>query len=181
MRSNHTAGRVPKSLAGRTAAKIGPVEANGCQIWQAYRDESGYGRINSGRARGVVPAHRVIWEFANGPIPEGMCVLHQCDNGAGGCVRLEHLYLGTRTENIRDAVLRGRIARGDRHGTRTHPERIPRGESRPASKLTEDQVREIRRLHAAGGTTQVTLGRQLGVHPSTIWNVVQRRLWTHVE
>jgi hypothetical protein len=51
--------------------------------------------------------HRVAWELWRGPIPVGQQVNHHCDNGV--CVRLDHLYLGTQAENLRDASERGRL------------------------------------------------------------------------
>ena len=75
-----------------------------CIEWQGSRDRQGYGKAwkNGANAR----AHRVAWEEANGPIPEGMCVLHHCDNPP--CINPDHLFLGTRGDNARDMVKKGR-------------------------------------------------------------------------
>lgn len=54
-------------------------------------------------------AHRAAWEAAHGPIPAGLFVLHHCDNRA--CSNLEHLYLGTHADNMRDVRERGRAAK----------------------------------------------------------------------
>ena len=51
-------------------------------------------------------AHRLMWEEVNGPIPEGMVLLHICDNPP--CIRLDHLRLGTQAENVADMVAKGR-------------------------------------------------------------------------
>ena len=85
-----------------------------CWEWTAARQTNGYGRImHNGRP---TAAHRVAWELVNGPIPEGMSVLHRCDNRI--CVRPEHLFLGTYKDNSDDKIAKGRAryATGDRNG-----------------------------------------------------------------
>ena len=74
-------------------------------------------------------AHRAAWIAAFGPIPEGMCVLHRCDNPP--CINLDHLFLGTKRDNYDDMVAKGRgdRARGVQHGRHLHPEAWPRGDA----------------------------------------------------
>lgn len=70
----------------------------GCVEWLRGVDRKGYGRISdSGRMRFV---HRVSWERARGPIPDGLCVLHRCDNPR--CFNVAHLFLGTNADNSLD-------------------------------------------------------------------------------
>src|SRR3954469_9850404 len=71
-------GRPPTPLAERFRKFVAPPDANGCWLWTGSLDK-GYGKIGAGQ-RGLAPlqAHRVAWELANGPIPEGLCVLHNC-------------------------------------------------------------------------------------------------------
>lgn len=67
-------------------------------------------------------AHRVAWELVHGPIADDLCVLHRCDNRL--CVNVEHLFLGTRGDNIRDASVKGRARNqnsGKTHCLRGHP------------------------------------------------------------
>ena len=73
----------------------------GCWTWTAPRLRGGYGLW------GRKLAHRQSWELANGPIPDGLWILHHCDNKP--CVNPGHLYAGTRMDNTRDAVDRGRV------------------------------------------------------------------------
>ena len=78
----------------------------GCWEWQGGRAAFGHGLIHLGNGNKLVQAHRVAWELANGPIPDGLCVLHHCDNPP--CVRPTHLFLGTLGDNARDMVAKGR-------------------------------------------------------------------------
>jgi hypothetical protein len=75
----------------------------GCWTWTGITDPKGYGRW------GRKIASRHSWELANGAIPDGMWVLHHCDNKP--CVNPRHLYLGTVIENTQDAMTRGKVPR----------------------------------------------------------------------
>lgn len=93
------------SLAERLWAKVDRTES--CWIWTGGTNIKGYGCIGLGeRGRGKALAHRVSWELAFGPIPDGLWVLHHCDNPP--CVRPDHLWLGTAADNNRDMVAKGR-------------------------------------------------------------------------
>lgn len=119
--------RAKISTADRFWAKVytdGPTLAHvahlgQCWIWTAGRDKDGYGKIRDINNRDL-RAHRVSWEIHNGPIPDGLCVLHHCDNPA--CVRPDHLKLGSHADNVADKVARHRSPFGARNGMYTHPE-----------------------------------------------------------
>ncbi len=99
-------------LAART--KQGPS----CWEIQGAAVHGGYvhiGVVVGGRQK-LFKAHRVAWELANGPIPDGMRVLHACDNPR--CVNPNHLSLGTQADNIRDSVQKGRFTAWHRTGLR---------------------------------------------------------------
>jgi hypothetical protein len=70
-----------------------------CWLWTGYIDQRGYGKMWRFPQKAALVS-RVSWELHNGPIPEGMNVLHRCDNPK--CIRPSHLYLGTQSENMRD-------------------------------------------------------------------------------
>lgn len=107
-------------------------------------------------------AHRLSWTIANGPIPDGVQVLHHCDNPP--CVRPDHLFLGTIGDNIRDAAAKGRM----------HP-----GEANGLARLKDADIVPIR-LAAAAGESYRALGRQYGVSDSTIRFACRGTTWRYI-
>lgn len=101
-RSCSNRARATHNVAGRFWSKVerGPQ----CWIWQAACSPSGYGKFwVSGHE---VRAHRFVWELMHGPIPEGLMVCHHCDTPP--CVRPDHLFLGTGSDNMRDMARKRR-------------------------------------------------------------------------
>lgn len=94
-------------LPKRFWKKVVKCEPNECWYWKANTYADGYGQISvKGKPR---QAHRVAYELCVGPIPEGLCVLHYCDNPS--CVNPQHLYVGTHSDNMQDRAKRGRQPR----------------------------------------------------------------------
>lgn len=132
---------------------------DGCWEWQASRTSHGYGQVSTfRRPRG---AHRVAWELVNGPIPDGLWVLHHCDNPP--CVRSDHLFLGTVGDNSRDMAAKGR----------TH---VIYGEASRHHKLTQDQVHEMRRLNREGIGYR-RLAKMFGLATVNVWRICTNRAW----
>lgn len=156
-----------------------------CHVWTGSRDRRGYGRIHVGGLPEL--AHRVAWRLTNGAIPDGLFILHRCDNPS--CVRVEHLFLGTHQDNMDDMRRKGRAAkhdrsltapRGDDHWTRRNPDRRPRGEGLRRTKLTAEQVHEIRALLSVG-VPQHEIARRFGVFQTNISAIKCGRSWAHLE
>jgi len=137
------------------------VESNNCISFTGSRDECGYGRINKDGK--LIRLHRAVWTEKNGPIPEGLFICHTCDNPS--CINLNHLYLGTHSDNMRDKFVRGRQSVA--------------GEKNPAAKLNKNKVREIREK-IINGVECYALGREYGVSGETILAIKHNRTWVGV-
>lgn len=77
---------------------------SGCLVWQGKRHHTGYGLAKVANRR--KPVHRLMYEATFGPIPDGLLVLHRCDNRP--CIEPTHLFLGTDRDNVRDMFAKGR-------------------------------------------------------------------------
>lgn len=77
-----------------------------CWLWTSPPRSGGYGGIGEPITGRMLAAHRVSWELHYGPIPDGLCVLHQCDVRL--CVRPDHLFLGTKQDNTQDMIAKSR-------------------------------------------------------------------------
>lgn len=135
-----------------------------CLGWTRRKTRYGYGQIHDGTRQ--IGAHRVSYMLAKGPIPEGLIVCHKCDNR--GCVRPDHLFLGTYLDNVRDCMAKGRFNKADQRGSKNN-----------GGKLTEDDVKDIRKYYSLG-VRAVTLGKEYGVDRCHITKIVKRDLWTHI-
>ena len=142
---------------------------DGCWEWQGWKNSKGYGRIRFAGNRTHF-AHRFSWliHYGSLPLPE-FCILHHCDNPS--CVNPSHLWVGTKGENVADMVTKGRWGRGGLRAANT-----PRGERHGQAKLTETDVREIRRRRAAG-EEWTQLGRAFGVSRTTAASAGRGHTW----
>src|SRR5262245_8081158 len=120
--------------------------ADGCIVWCGKVHASGYGVVHRDGRDWLT--HRYAWFLTHGERPR-LHVLHKCV-AKRRCVNPDHLYLGTDRDNGADTRRTGRSATGDKNGSRTHPERRPRGERQGNSKLTEVEVRAIDSLAREG-------------------------------
>lgn len=132
-----------------------------CWTWKGGVLSDGYGAFwMDGMNR---RAHRIAFEIYHGPIPEDTCVLHTCDNRL--CVNPDHLFLGTRADNIKDATKKGRQQKGETHYN---------------AKLTETDVRMICTLYNRDKWSHKDIAERFGVHPVTISDIINGRTWRSV-
>jgi hypothetical protein len=155
----HT-GRPETPIRLRFLSKFDFSPDTGCWVWTAARHPQGYGLIK--RKDGAqLRAHRLAYELAYGPIPQGLQVCHRCDNPR--CVRPSHMFLGTAEDNAADMVAKGRSARlaGERNG---------------AARLSRRDVETIR----ASCATYRSLAQRFNVSPSAIGLIKRRERWKHL-
>jgi len=125
-----------------------------CWLWIGCANERGYGWFHAASSS-EKNTHRLIWEHVHGPIAEGQSILHKCD--ISGCVNPSHLFIGTQSDNMIDAVRKGH---------------------RP-TKLSVEQVVEIKKLLSQGLKHRV-IAEKFGVSRGTVSLIHQGRNWTHV-
>lgn len=156
-------GPTPRPVIERLLLKS-DINPDGCWLYSGGTNGKGYGVIGVAvPVRRMDYVHRVMFQAAHGPIPEGHEVGHTCD--VRNCIRPSHLVAMTHDGNIADM---------------TSKQRQSRGERRWSARLTEDQVRGIR-VRAAQGEARRSLAREFGVSISSVDNVINRKRWAHVE
>jgi hypothetical protein len=145
-------------------SKIDVRGRNECWPWIAgSRANGGYGSFSIGRKLKHLRAHRLSWELAYGPIPDGMDVLHKCDYPP--CCNPECLFLGTNLDNIRD-----------KHAKMRHPH----GETHGGAKLTNARVVRMRALRKGRRYSYDRLAVLFEVSVGCVWNACNRVTWRHV-
>lgn len=152
-----------KTLEERFWEKVDKKGSDECWEWVACL-VAGYGLF--GGDQKVEMAHRVSWKLHYGLIPNGLCVLHRCDNPP--CVNPVHLFLGTHADNMRDRDQKGRGKVPDQ-----------KGEANSGAKLTAEDVREIRR-RIGNGEKQQALADEFDVVQPSISHIIHGRTWRHV-
>jgi hypothetical protein len=144
-----------------------PEPNSGCWLWLGSLNDDGYGSIivpvNNGswKRRG---AHRISWIAHNGEIPDGLSVLHHCDNRP--CINPDHLFLGTQTDNVQDMHAKGRWQATYQHGEDSH-----------LCKLTEQNVR---RILASTDKSSRELAREFSISQRQITEIRAGRSWKYL-
>lgn len=138
-----------------------PVPECGCWLWDGNIESSGYGLVWNFELQRYRRASRLFYEAFIGPITDGLFVLHKCDVRL--CVNPAHLFLGTHTDNARDAAKKGK--RADKNG-----------ENNGRAKITYRQAVEIRSGYSSG-MLQRELAAQYGVCYTSIGRIVRGQGW----
>lgn len=137
---------------------------NGCLEYQGCLLPNGYSKI--GRSGKTYLGHRLAWLLSGKDIPEGMCVLHKCDNRR--CVNVEHLFLGSKFDNMQDMLSKGRH--------RTNPNS---GELNHLSKLKEMDVWKIVRMRG-NGVSRKEIAKTIGISVSAVDHVIYGQTWKNI-
>jgi len=134
---------------------------NDCIEWKQCRDKANYG-VSWFQGKKIA-AHRKAWILANGPIPNGMFVLHKCDNPP--CVNPDHLFIGTHADNMRDKAAKGRM-------------RLDGGRPRFSAKVSEGDIGVIRALK--GKKKQSEIASIYGLCQSAVSRIMTRSNWSDI-
>lgn len=141
------------------------IVRDGCWNWRGASKGNGYGSfVMNGK---TMPAHRAAYILFNATEPGPLDVCHRCDNRA--CVNPDHLFLGTRLENMQDCRSKGRTAKGEKLGNRS-------GENSTSAKLQWHSVRQIR----ASREPSKILARRFGVSSDNINRIRRNDTWKEV-
>ncbi len=161
------------SLAERFWKKVVKLGDDKCWSWLGATSAKGYGMIgNGGRGSGNTSAHRASFLIHHGSIPDGLHVLHKCDNPP--CTNPNHLFAGTPKDNTQDMMGK------QRHFTITKPDRVARGERSGTAKIKDNQVALILSEYGEGKISQRALAKKYDVNQATILRILQRKTWRHV-
>lgn len=136
-------------------------KSEGCWKWKACIHSNGYGGFTI--LRKEMPPHRLSWILHKGSIPKDHWVLHKCDNRT--CSNPEHLFLGDVRDNVSDSIAKGRHTKGIVQGLH---------------KVTEEQVKEIRKKYMPYSYSMYTLAKEYGISVSEIHTIVHRKTWKHI-
>lgn len=157
-------GGIPLLYSGdidRFWSKVDKDDPDECWEWTGPTDNYGYGMFSLRKKK--IRAHRVAYFIFTGKSITNKLVCHSCDNPL--CVNPFHLWTGSHQDNSSDMKEKNRHTPGEKDA---------------ASKLTEEQVLEIRSKYSFHKYTGVMLGREYGVAPTTILNIVHRKTWKHI-
>lgn len=150
-----------ESLKTRIASRT-RKRKSGCIEWTGYVEPTGYGTMRFQGKR--LKAHRAAWIAEFGKIPDGMQVLHKCDNRI--CMNPDHLFIGSQRDNMLDMIAKGRKV-------------VHSGESHWGAKLTEKDVLYIRE-RVSNGAKQSELADEFGMRLQSINDIVRRKIWAHI-
>jgi len=142
-----------------------PEPNSGCWLWIGSKLNKGHGCLKVGDK--TMLAHRASWEVHKGAIPNGLWVLHLCNNAC--CINPSHLTLGTHQENMAYMVTSGRSRQIGKNGSANHH-----------AKLTEENVRYIRKSLKEKTKTRRQLSNEFEVTYQLIRHIEMRRGWSHL-
>lgn len=147
------------ALPARIESKFIPEPNSGCWLWLGGTNQKNYGHIWSSELKRHQRAHRMVYQILVGAIPAGKQLLHSCDNPY--CVNPDHMFVGSNAENMADRNAKSRQAKG---------------ETCALSKLTEDQVKEIR----TSLDMTAAIAEKFNTSRRNVYDIRKRRTWKHI-
>lgn len=157
--------------------KDGPAPAHNpklgkCWLWTGSSRAQGHGYFWYDGVVGC--AHRFSWLASGGEIPDGLHVLHKCDNGR--CVNPDHLFLGTHDDNMQDMIRKGRQRDSESRSKQMT------GEGNHQAKLTEDDVRKIRAMRAQTPRPTIqSISNCFGASHASVKSLLRGKTWKSVK
>lgn len=147
------------------------ISDSGCWEWNLKLRPNGYARVTYKQKSYY--AHRLSYMAFNSVFLDfgDSDICHKCDNRK--CCNPDHLFRGTRIENMQDAMLKNRLSAGDRHS------RLVRGEKSGQSKLKEHQVIRIRAMRDSGSKLR-EIAELFGIDKTTVSIIAKRKAWRHL-
>ena len=133
---------------------------NECWLFLGAKDKDGYGQFWDGDNQIMTRSHSFSAKIHFGVIPKNMCVCHKCDNPS--CVNPNHLFLGTALDNQKDKMAKNRHAKGESQGH---------------SKLTNEQISQIR---SRANDDYKVLCSEFNIVPSTVYRIWHKESWKHI-
>ncbi len=178
----------PKQLVERFWSRVDKRKPEECWPWKATLFNTGYGMFYAGeKTKSGNPkstgTHRFIAELKIGRrLKKDEWALHECDNK--NCCNPKHIYVGDHDDNMKDRQERNRTSRADKHSQiiKESPGIIAmRGSRNHQSKLTEEIVRESRKLCASGKSNPYRESVRHSVHPSTMKAAIEGKTWRYID
>jgi hypothetical protein len=141
-------------------SRVDKKSADECWLWIGAFDKDGYGQMRDGIRKIQDRGHKFSYRLHFGVIPKNMCVCHKCDNPS--CVNPNHLFLGTALDNQKDKMAKNRHAKGESQGH---------------SKLTNEQISQIR---SRANDDYKVLCSEFNIVPSTVYRIWHKESWKHI-
>jgi uncharacterized protein YerC len=155
-----------RTIEERFWSKVAAGAPDECWEWQRSRKDDGYGQFKVTAGQSPQRASRVAWMLTHGSIPDGLFVLHRCDNPP--CCNPAHLFLGTSADNHADMTAKGRASGYQHHSYLKLVQGVRR--------LSDDEIRLARHLHGQGASCR-SVARRLGVSHTTISRLINGTHW----
>lgn len=150
-----------RDIYERFSEKYKVNQETGCWEWIACIGTNGYGAIGFNGKK--TSAHRIAYELFNNEIPEGMHVCHRCDNRK--CVNPDHLFIGTRQDNMDDMKSKKRQVYGEKH---------------PSTQFSEQDIFNIFEKYSKG-MSALGISREYQCERTQIWQILTGRTWKYLK